>query len=88
MNARPVRSRHVSAHGPKLEDSVRTSAAGLSVVVYIIPESDGRDMEVTYRSRIPGKHVMTFDYAVIRVWELEPEKVFKNGLYGLHLHYR
>ena len=54
------------------------------VVVYISPENAGRDMESTYRSQILDKHVMTFDYAVIRVWELEPEKVFENGLYGLY----
>ena len=54
------------------------------IVVYISPEDAGRKIESTYRSHILDTHVMTFDYAVISVWELETGSIFENKLYGLY----
>lgn len=54
------------------------------IVAYISPEDADKEMENTYSSSIGDKHVMTFDYEVARIWELETEKIFDKKLYGLY----
>jgi predicted transposase YdaD len=52
------------------------------VVVYLAETSI--PIETTYSSRIGDRHVLTFDYDVIKVWELKSKTVFKKGLSGLY----
>ena len=54
------------------------------IVAYISPEDADREIESTYSSSIGDKHVMTFDYEVIRIWELETGRIFEKKLYGLY----
>jgi len=52
------------------------------IVVYLT-QTD-RPIETTYSSHIGDKHIFTFDYDVIKVWELKSKTVFKNELSGLY----
>jgi len=52
------------------------------VVVYLT-QTD-RPIETTYSSHVGGKHIFTFNYDVIKVWELKSKAVFKDELAGLY----
>ena len=52
------------------------------VVVYLT-QTD-RPIETTYSSYIGGKHIFTFNYDVIKVWELKSKTVFRDELAGLY----
>ncbi len=52
------------------------------VVVYLT-QTD-RPIETTYSSYIGGKHISTFNYDVIKVWELKSKTVFRDELAGLY----
>jgi len=52
------------------------------VVVYLT-QTD-RPIETTYSSHVGDKHIFTFDYGVIKVWELKSKTIFKNELSGLY----
>ena len=52
------------------------------VVVYLI-QTD-HPIETTYTSHVGGKHIFTFNYDVIKVWELKSKAVFKDELAGLY----
>jgi len=52
------------------------------VVVYLT-QTD-RPIETTYSSYIGGKHIFTFNYDVIKFWELKSKTVFKDKLSGLY----
>ncbi|MEA1864427.1 MAG: hypothetical protein U9N46_04415 [Euryarchaeota archaeon] len=52
------------------------------VVVYLT-QTD-RPIATSYSSYIGGKHVVTFNYNVIKVWELKSKTVFKDELSGLY----
>ncbi len=52
------------------------------IVLYLTPE--GAPVKGGYTSSVRNKHVMTFDYDVKRVWELQSKKIFENRLYGLY----
>jgi len=52
------------------------------VVVYLT-QTD-RPIETTYSSYVGDKHILTFNYDVIKVWELKSKTVFKNELCGLY----
>jgi len=52
------------------------------VVVYLT-QTD-RPIETTYSSHVGGKHIFTFNYDVIKVWELKSKTVFKDELSGLY----
>ena len=52
------------------------------IVLYLTPE--GTRVEDRYTSSIRNKHVMTFDYDVKQVWELQSKEIFENRLYGLY----
>ncbi|MEA1865392.1 MAG: hypothetical protein U9N46_09420 [Euryarchaeota archaeon] len=52
------------------------------VVVYLT-QTD-RPIETTYSSHVGNKHIFTFNYDVIKVWELKSKTVFKDELSGLY----
>ncbi|MCD6206676.1 MAG: Rpn family recombination-promoting nuclease/putative transposase [Methanosarcinales archaeon] len=52
------------------------------IVVYLT-QTD-RPIETAYSSHVGNKHIFTFNYDVIKVWELKSKTVFKNKLYGLY----
>jgi len=52
------------------------------VVVYLAKTSV--PIETTYSSHVRNKHVIAFNYDVIKVWELKSKMVFKNKLAGLY----
>ena len=52
------------------------------VVVYLAKTSV--PIETTYNSHVRNKHVIAFNYDVIKVWELKSKMVFKNKLAGLY----
>ena len=52
------------------------------VVVYLT-QTD-RPIETTYSSHVGGKHIFTFNYDVIKVWELKSKTVFRDELSGLY----
>lgn len=52
------------------------------VVVYLT-QTD-RQIETTYSSHVGGKHIFTFNYDVIKVWELKSKTVFEDELAGLY----
>ncbi len=51
------------------------------VVVYTT-QTD-RPIATTYSSHIGGKHIVTFNYDVIKIWELKSKTVFRDELVGL-----
>jgi len=52
------------------------------VVVYLT-QTD-RPIETAYSSHVRGKHIFTFNYDVIKVWELKSKAVFEDELAGLY----
>jgi predicted transposase YdaD len=52
------------------------------VVVYLT-QTD-RPIDATYSSYIGGRHIFTFNYDVIKVWELKSKTVFEDELAGLY----
>ena len=52
------------------------------VVVYLAKTSV--PIETAYSSHVRNKHVIAFNYDVIKVWELKSKMVFKNKLAGLY----
>ena len=52
------------------------------VVVYLT-QTD-RSIETTYSSHVGNKHIFTFNYDVIKVWELRSKAVFEHELCGLY----
>ncbi|PXF61260.1 MAG: hypothetical protein C4B59_04730 [Candidatus Methanogaster sp.] len=48
------------------------------VVVYLT-QTD-RPIETTYSSHVGGKHIFTFNYDVVKVWELKSKMVFEEEL--------
>ena len=52
------------------------------VVVYLAKTSV--PIETTYISHVRNKHVIAFNYDVIKVWELKSKTVFRKGLAGLY----
>ena len=52
------------------------------VVVYLT-QTD-RPIATTCSSHVGGKHIATFNYDVITVWELKSKKVFRDELSGLY----
>lgn len=54
------------------------------IVVYL--KQTDRPIETTYSSHAMGKHIFTFNYDVIKIWELKSKTVFRDertGLYAL-----
>jgi len=52
------------------------------IVVYLTETST--PIETAYVSHVGNKHVITFDYDVIKVWELRSKMVFEKKLAGLY----
>jgi len=52
------------------------------VVVYLT-QTD-RPIETTYSSHVGGKHIFTFNYDVLKVWELKSKTIFRDELSGLY----
>ena len=51
------------------------------VVVYL--KQTDRPIETSYSSHARGKHIFTFNYDVIKIWELKSKTVFRDELVGL-----
>lgn len=51
-----------------------------TVVVYLT-QTD-RPIETTYSSHVGDKHIFTFKYDVIKVWELKSKMIFKTNSAG------
>jgi len=52
------------------------------IVVYLTKTES--PIETTYSSHVGDRHVLTFDYEVVKVWELKSKMVFKEKLAGLY----
>jgi len=52
------------------------------IVVYLTRTET--PIETTYSSHVGDRHVLTFDYEVVKVWELKSKMVFKEKLAGLY----
>ena len=54
------------------------------VVIYLNPKDANKTIENTHTSFIRSKQILTFNYEVIKTWELDANTIFDNRLYGLY----
>lgn len=54
------------------------------VVIYLNPKDADKALKDTYISSIYNRQIITFNYEVIKVWEIKANHIFDNHLYGLY----
>jgi predicted transposase YdaD len=53
------------------------------VVMYLYPDRPRLNIPDTYASSIYNNNILTFKYKVLKVWEMEVNRIIDNDLYGL-----
>ena len=54
------------------------------VVVYLNPDDRGCNIQNSYENSIYGDDILKFKYKVLKVWEIDPNIIIDNNLYGLY----
>ena len=54
------------------------------VVIYLNPKDANSTIEDSYTSMVRSRQVLSFSYDVIRIWDVEVDRIFDNHLYGLY----
>jgi len=54
-----------------------------SVVIYLNPDNAKNNIPDTFVHSINGKENLTFKYEILKLWEIDQNKIIDNNLYGL-----